>query len=628
MIRNLLTFLLLALFPVLTFAQAPSWFTDVSADVGLANTPEALRLNVLDINGDEYPDIVAIESVNRRNMIHVYLNQPDPNLSNPTGRIFVDWTDSSRVNVHPDPDSTDGRRAEIVTLGDVDNDGDPDLISGTWYWDPTALNHPNDRSSVMLNDGSGRFTHVPNNGFDALGLISIGGFSLLDYDHDGFLDVYVATFSDDHPNFQFRKDYIMRGNGDGTFTPRPDPFDLGTVQWPNYGCSATDFDNNGFQDVLTSPYCRDGGVLWSNLNGGVFQNVAFQANYNAQQMFGDGQDMCQWGVYPYDFDSDGDMDLLQALVHGGLDTLEGRTTIAVNTGPSTGYSFAWELDRLRRVGPGSTHLGNMDASWVDIDNNGLADVVISETEYHPLDRMYVYLQDSTHYFDDVTDPLGLTNYRIHTVESADIDLDGDYDLVMNVRNQGTQIRILQNNIGNQNSYLAISLDAPAGVNFDAIGARIHVHSDGVTQMREVQAGLGHFGGQAPKLQIFGLGNSTWVDSLWVEWPGGHVTTYYGVSPNQFITIDGNLTVDRPEPITNALKAYPNPTSGEIKLGGWAFDQAQVQVYDLTGRRYDVPTTLDAYQVALDLSKLNAGIYLVDVMDMNSGQREVLRVVRN
>lgn len=626
MIKNTFT-LLLALLPFALFSQNPSWFDDVSADVGLASTPEALRLNVLDLNGDEYPDIVSVESVNRRNMIHVYLNMPDTSSTNPVARMFVDWTDSSGVNVHPDPDSTDGRRSEIVTLGDLDNDGDADMVSGTWHWDPATMNWENDRPSVLLNDGTGRFTHVPNNGFDALGLISIGGFSLLDYDQDGFLDVFVATFSDDHPNLQFRKDFIMKGNGDGTFSQRPDPFDFATVQWPNYGCSVTDYDNNGFQDIFTSPYCRDGGVLWSNLNGSVFQNVAFQANYNAQQMMGDGQDMCSWGVYPYDFDSDGDMDLLQALVHGGLDSLEGRTTIAVNSGDAGGYSFNWELDRLRRVGPGSDHLGNMDASWVDIDNDGLVDLVVSETEYHPLDRMYVYMQDSTHYFDDVTDPLALGSYRIHTVESADIDLDGDYDLIMNVRNQGTQIRVLQNNIGNQNSYLAINLDAPAGVNADAIGARIHVSSDGVTQMREVQAGLGHWGGQAPKLQIFGLGNSTWVDSLWVEWPGGHVTTYYGVSPNQFITVDGSLTTERPEAPELELVAYPNPTSGNVILGGMDFSNAQIRVLDLTGRILSDPVILDRRQARVNLEGMAEGIYLVDVIDELTGKREVIRVVK-
>lgn len=629
MYRNL--FLLLTALVYLNLpstAQNNTWFTDVSAQVGLAATPEALRLNVRDINGDDYPDIVCVEGVNRRNMIHVYLNVQDTTSSSPLDRMFVDWTDSSGVNVHPHPDSAGGRRSEIVTLADVDNDGDADMVSGIWHWQIGTLNFPDDRASVLLNDGAGRFTHVPNNGLDALGLISIGGFSFFDYDQDGNIDLFVSTFADDIPNTQFREDYIMKGNGDGTFTLRQSVFDIATIIEPNYGVSATDWNNDGYQDILTAPYCRDDGTLWQNNGGFSFQDVSFQANYDLQQLPGDGQVMCAWGSYPCDFDSDGDMDVFHALVHGGLDSAEGRSTIAVNLGPAQQYRFEWELDRLRRTGVQSSHLGNMDAAWLDIDNDMLVDLVHTETEYHPFDRMYFYLQDSSHYFDDVTALLGLTAYVGHTVEAADIDLDGDHDLIFNDRSDNTQIRVLRNDIGSQNNWIGIALDPPAGVNADGIGSRIKVTVAGITQMREVQAGVGHWGGQNPLLQLFGLGPNANVDSVLVEWPGGMTTTYYGPAVNQIVTIDGSLLTDLPGRTKRKLTLYPNPNAGQFALSGWDFEQETVglRVFDVLGQLAEVRMERHGYKAQVEVRGVSAGMYFVEVVDRETGRREVLRMV--
>ncbi len=623
--------------PSILLAQDPGWYTNVSAQVGLATTPMALRLNVTDINGDKYPDIISVENVNQRNMIHVYLNLQDTSSTNPLDRMFVDWTDSSNVNVHPDyPDST--RRTEIVTLGDIDNDGDADLIAGTWYWDPTALNFPDDRPSVMLNDGTGRFTHVANNGFDGLGQISIGGFSLLDFNFDGYLDVFVATFSDDHQNNDFHQDLLMVGNGDGTFFNRASPFDFQTVQEPMYGSSVTDWDNDCYPDIFTSPYCRSTGNLWQNQGGAAFQDVSGAANYSSQHMQGDtnqgiARDLCQWGVYPYDFDNDGDMDVFQALVHGGLQATEGTSTIAVNSGSANGYELNWELDRLVRNNPQSGHLGNMDASWMDINSDGLVDLVVTETEYVPAtDRGFWYIQDSTHYFEDNTQALDLLQYKPHTLEAVDYDLDGDYDIIMNDRNAGTQIRVLRNNIGIDNNWVGVELNAPAGCNMDAIGARIQLYSGGVVQMREIQAGLGHWGGQAPKLMLFGIGDNVIIDSIVVRWPITGCLTSTAISPNinEVHTIDINgLVIANEEALDERLTVWPNPTTGilSIRLEAGLPAGAKLEAFDQLGRLVPIAVqSTDAQGWRIDLGAQASGLYFIRVMDESGsvlGQRKVI-----
>ncbi|MEM0997557.1 MAG: FG-GAP-like repeat-containing protein [Bacteroidota bacterium] len=635
--KQILPFVLLSLLAFPLFGQNPSWFTDVTGQVGLSTTPAALRLNVVDINGDQYPDIVTVRTVNQRDMINVWLNTQDSTTSDPQARVFIDWTDSSGVNVHQDyPDST--RRSEIVCLADVDNDGDADLVSGIWHWDPTAVNFPNDRSSVMLNDGTGRFTHVANNGFESLGFISIAGLSFLDYNLDGNLDVWVATFSDDHPNNDFRRDHLMIGNGDGTFTDRPSPFDLNTWLDPEYGASVTDWDNDCYQDIMTSPYCRSGGALWRNLNGGAFQNVASSVNYNAQFMQGDtnqgiARDLCQWGAYPYDFDNDGDMDVFHSLVHGGLEATEGRSTIAVNSGPANNYQLTWELNRLVRQNPQSPHMGNMDATWIDIDNNMLTDLVVTETEYVPsLDRVYFYIQDSAHFFLDQTPQLQLMNYKPHSIESVDYDLDGDFDLVFNDRDDGTQVRIWRNEIGNQNNWIGFDLLPPPTCNADAIGARIQVYSGGVAQMNEIQAGLGHWGGQAPFLRMFGLAQNAVVDSVVVRWPmqGCQTTTIYNPPINTVneITVDGLVVgIEAPKP---GFELYPNPAQGSVTVRGEMLvsPSAELQVFDLLGNRVTLQgqeqLAENAFRFRVDV--LPAGVYVVRITDAQLGESWTKKLV--
>lgn len=635
--KQIVLVLCLSFLSLTAFSQTPGWFSNVTVPVGLATTAEALRVNVVDINMDEYPDIVTVRTVNQRDLINMYLNVQDSTSSDPLDRMFIDWTDSSGANVHQDhTDST--RRSEIVCLADVDNDGDADLISGIWHWDPAALNFPGDRAAVMLNDGQGHFTHVPNNGFTGLGLISIAGLSFFDYNLDGNLDVFVATFSDDHPNNAFRRDHIMIGNGDGTFSDRPSPFDLNTWLDPEYGATVTDWDNDCYQDVFTSPYCRSGGALWKNISGGAFQNVAASANYSAQHMQGDtnqgiARDLCQWGAYPYDFDNDGDMDIFQALVHGGLESTEGRSTIAVNTGAANGYALNWELDRLVRSNPQSSHLGNMDATWIDIDNDMLVDLVVTETEYQPsTDRGYWYIQDSTHYFYDKTPQLQLMNFRPHSIESVDYDLDGDFDLVMNDRDAGTQVRVLRNEIGNQNNWIGFNLTAPPTCNRDAIGARIQVWSGGVRQMHEIQAGMGHWGGQAPFVRIFGLKQNLIVDSVVVRWPvmGCQTTTVYNPPINTFneITETGLvIAVDNPGP---DFSLYPNPANETVTLEGAALhgDDISLEVYSILGSRIvlsglERPTS-SSFRFRVD--DLPAGVYVVQVRNVVSGDGWVKRLV--
>lgn len=606
-------------------AQDASWFNDVSSAVGLDSVP-AWRLYVTDVNGDQYPDLVIINGIYKRGQLSLWVNLPDP--ENSDERIFVDMTEESGINDNPDGSITDGRVADVGALADVDNDGDVDLVTARFYYNPNDYKLTEDKAAVMLNDGSGHFTHVTNNGLDDVLILNATGLGFLDYDLDGILDLYVGTFSIDHQFSLYQNDMLFRGNGDGTFSDVTKPSGIERVSQPLYGMNVADWNNDGWPDVITAPYCRTGGSLWMNNGDGTFTDVAGTTGYNAQALGGDnGQRLCQWEGMPADFDNDGDIDVLQVMVHGGYNVNEGRTVIAVNQGAEGGYAMPWELDRIRRAAPSTSHIGDMSGSWIDLDNDGRLDLVINQSQYPQanaagVERSYFMWQNEEQKFDDITADLGLADQLLApgASEVIDYDLDGDDDLFIVVntnRNQKNTLRLIENNIGSSRSWVRVALDPPSGVNGDAIGARIMVTADGVTQTQEITAGNGHFGGQQPLIRNFGLGDAEKIEKIEVRWPGIGVQNSIVEEPplNTLITLGGTSSVE-PGAGRDELRVTtrPQPVSSELRVTHLVAEgERSWRIVDVEGRTAMVGTVLSGTEeTTIAVDALPAGRYLLIV----------------
>src|SRR5690606_36959973 len=117
-----------------------------------------------------------------------------------------------------------------------------------------------------------------------------------------------------------------------------------------------------------------------------------QTGYNARYLGGDGgQNMCLWSPAPEDYDNDGDMDLFFALVHGGNDANEGRSAIFVNGGAANNYSLTPDRSLIVKKQPYSSHNGDYDGSWFDIDNDGWMDLAMAQGQYVPAtDRLFIF----------------------------------------------------------------------------------------------------------------------------------------------------------------------------------------------------------------------------------------------
>jgi hypothetical protein len=122
----------------------------------------------------------------------------------------------------------------------------------------------------------------------------------------------------------------------------------------------------------------------------------------------------------------------------------------------------------------------------------------------------------------------------------DYDRDGDLDML--IANSGEAPSLYRNNsFADGNNFLNIRLRGTRD-NPHAVGARILVSADGREQMRELQLGNNYIS-QNPVEAHFGLGDSEFVDTVRIVWPGleGSVSEIRNVQPNQF------LVVHQPDP---------------------------------------------------------------------------------
>jgi hypothetical protein len=213
-----------------------------------------------------------------------------------------------------------GDGASDVKVGDVDGDGDLDLLTTNYFGDTV---------SVLLNDGSGNYS----NGTDVL----LGGYlqSLVlgDVDGDGDLDLLTANTYD----YGYINVRLNGGDATGTNTGEfSGGYDLTVGHLPT-SLALGDVDGDGDLDLVTGNYY--GGTVSVRLNGG-------DATGSNTGVFSAGSDAAA-GAYPTsvvvgDVDGDNDVDVLvgnnsfgtvQVLLNNGSGSYVSGTTAAVGNYP-------------------------------------------------------------------------------------------------------------------------------------------------------------------------------------------------------------------------------------------------------------------------------------------------------
>lgn len=252
-----------------------------------------------------------------------------------------------------------------------------------------------------------------------------------------------------------------------------------------------------------------------------------------------------------DVDNDGHLDLINyEIVHSDTGLNSDPTQVLFNHGvvPISFERPGVEATGLTRTDEGVfwDH-GDMTGAVFDFDNDGWPDIYIGAAEYAG-NRALLYRQVAPRRFEELAVEDFFEHFRAHGVAVADFDRDGDLDILVGHSRfrcegfEGTecaptnQVQLFENLVGNHHRWLQIRLEGAQGTNRAAIGARVRVTANGMTQTQIVDGGHGRFGLQRDPTLHFGLGTACSAD-VTITWPDASRTEQsFTVEPDQRLKV--------------------------------------------------------------------------------------------
>lgn len=395
----------------------------------------------------------------------------------------------------------EGRVKHLVWV-DYDNDGDLDIGLTTFEG----------KYQLFQNDGNFNFTDVSAE----VGLMQAEeryyGMTFADYDRDGDLDMYVTCYEQlgDEDYFS-RLNHLYRNNGDGTFTNVTNEAGVGDGIRLSFKGVWFDYDMDGWPDLFVINDRAFKNSLYKNNGDGTFTDVSEEAGVQLG-----GQDPMTATVG--DFDNDGDLDIFMSNTSAPLK----RGQLLVNNGDGTFSQLAEDY--------GVDVFGwTWGAVWVDYNNDTYQDLYVANG--HPnlqnFNIQNFFLRSvGGLFFTDMTNMtmVGGDIFRSYSTARGDIDNDGFYDIA--VLNRAPHDVNLWHNSRNDNHYIKITLTGTAS-NIMAIGSWIRVYIDGMQYTQYTMCGENYIA-QNSQHHIFGLGDTTMVDSVQIEYVLGHTDTYYNL----------------------------------------------------------------------------------------------------
>jgi hypothetical protein len=442
-------------------------FTDVTDKAGVAGGTFGMGVAAGDYDGDGWQDLY-VTSYGRNILYH--------NNGNGT---FTDVTDKAGV-------AAPGWSTCAVWF-DYDNDGKLDLFVSSFvaydktqhvlctdetlkqfYYCVPRLFKPRP-SHLFHNNGNGTFTDVSK----ASGIADSPGKSFgavaSDFNNDGLIDLFVAN--DTMPNFLF----INKGDGKFEEEGLAAGVAYGDSGKPRsgMGVDATDYDGDGWQDMFVANIDQEFFSLYHNRKDLSFTDDPGEIAPATQMLSG-------WGLKFFDYDNDGDADLL--LVNGHPDDLIEMRVARVK--------YQEPLLMFENTGRGFKNVSAQSGAVFakEFSGRGLA--------------------------------------------IGDFDNDGDLDAL--ISNNGQAPVLLRNQGGNRNNWLGLQLVANRS-NPAAIGALITWQAAGMKRSRLKISGGSYLASHDPR-EVLGIGAAAKIDSVEIRWPSGKVDRLTNLPLNAYVKV--------------------------------------------------------------------------------------------
>jgi enediyne biosynthesis protein E4 len=210
--------------------------------------------------------------------------------------VFFQKTDGTFAKIPCPAIEIDSSYEDVEALiVDVNNDGFKDIIVGTGGSEFTG-NNEKQQSRVYLNDGKAHFIRLTD-AFKGV-FATVSTLQATDFNGDGFIDLFMGARSEPNAYGDTPRSYLLQNDGKGHFadvTPQYNA-DLGAVGMVKSSCWV-DLNKDGQQDLIVA-------VEWDGIYAFLKENNKFKTVKLTDKKG-------WWNfVLPYDFDNDGDLDLL------------------------------------------------------------------------------------------------------------------------------------------------------------------------------------------------------------------------------------------------------------------------------------------------------------------------------
>ena len=452
-------------------------FEDVTDKAGVAHPGWAMGVCTADADGDGRQDIY-VTGLGRN---YLYRNNGDGTFTDIAGTAGVAGGGWSAGCGFADYDR-DGRLDLFVSrYVKIDLANLPEFGKGKTctyrgiavQCGPRGL--PGETDFLFHNDGDGHFTEVAaragvNDPREHFGM----GVAWVDFDEDGWLDLYVAN--DSGPN------YLYMNKRDGTFKEAGFPMAVAVSEdggeQGSMGVAVGDYDNSGRFSLFVTNFAEEYNALYRN-EGTHFTDVSFRSKTAPSSL-----PYVGWGTAFFDYDNDGYLDL-----------------VAVN-----GHVYP-QLDKSR---------------------SGAA------AGYKQRKLLYHNRGDGT--FDEAaaqSGPVLMEERASRGLAVGDLDNDGRLDLVINDLDGSPQV--LRNEGPGAGSWLTVKLKGK-GKNTDALGAVVKVKAGPLAMRRVVLSGTSYLS-QDDMRAHFGLGKAAQAESVEVRWPDGTTTRLENVKANRIVEVE-------------------------------------------------------------------------------------------
>ena len=304
---------------------------------------------------------------------------------NPTNHLYQNNRDGTFTDVTEKAGLIRSGWGQGVCVGDYENDGNEDLF--VTYWEKMSFTGTSGRWEVCRCIREGWCRRVRTRWGT--------GCAFVDYDRDGFLDLFVANYVD----FDIKtaplpksggctykgvliacgpaglpggKNILYHNNRDGTFSDVSEKSGITQASGTySLGVVTSDFNNDGWPEIYVANDSQPS-ALYRNNRDGTFKDIGIVAGCAYSQ---DGKSQAGMGVAAGDFDGDGWMDIFKT--NFSEDT--------PNLYRNTGAAVFDEVTFIAGLGLNTRYLG-WACGFLDLDNDGWLDIFLVNGHIYPRDR--------------------------------------------------------------------------------------------------------------------------------------------------------------------------------------------------------------------------------------------------